>query len=40
VRTEVEVRPLEEANEAIDSIRGGSLRGAAVLWVGDRRPSR
>jgi propanol-preferring alcohol dehydrogenase len=31
VRTEVEVRPLEQANEAIDSIRDGSLRGAAVL---------
>jgi alcohol dehydrogenase, propanol-preferring len=34
VRTEVEVRPLEEANEAIDSIRDGSLRGAAVLQNG------
>jgi alcohol dehydrogenase, propanol-preferring len=33
VRTEVEVRPLEEANEALDSIRDGSLRGAAVLKV-------
>jgi propanol-preferring alcohol dehydrogenase len=33
VRTEVEVRPLEEANEAIDSIRTGALRGAAVLRV-------
>ncbi len=31
VRTEVEVHPLEEANEALDSIRSGSLRGAAVL---------
>ena len=31
VRTEVEVRPLEEANEALASIRDGSLRGAAVL---------
>ena len=27
VRTEVEVRPLEQANEALDSIRSGSLRG-------------
>jgi len=33
VRTEVEVRPLEEANEALDSIRDGTLRGAAVLRV-------
>ena len=33
VRTEVEVWPLEEANEAIDSIRDGSLRGAAVLQI-------
>jgi alcohol dehydrogenase, propanol-preferring len=33
VRTEVEVRPLGQANEAIDSIRDGSLRGAAVLSV-------
>jgi propanol-preferring alcohol dehydrogenase len=34
VRTEVEVRPLEQANEAIGSIRDGSLRGAAVLRIG------
>ena len=34
VRTEVEVRPLAEANEALDSIRDGSLRGAAVLRIG------
>jgi alcohol dehydrogenase, propanol-preferring len=33
VRTEVEVHPLEAANEAIDSIRDGSLKGAAVLRV-------
>ena len=33
VRTEVEVRPLAEANEALNSIRNGSLRGAAVLRV-------
>jgi alcohol dehydrogenase, propanol-preferring len=31
VRTEVEVHPLEAANEALASIRDGSLRGAAVL---------
>jgi propanol-preferring alcohol dehydrogenase len=33
IRTEVEVRPLEEANEALSSIRDGSLKGAAVLRV-------
>jgi propanol-preferring alcohol dehydrogenase len=33
VRTEVEVHPLEAANEALDSIRTGSLRGAAVLSI-------
>jgi alcohol dehydrogenase, propanol-preferring len=33
IRTEVEVHPLEAANEAVDSIRNGSLRGAAVLRV-------
>jgi propanol-preferring alcohol dehydrogenase len=33
VRTEVELHPLENANEALDSIRTGSLRGAAVLQV-------
>ncbi len=40
VRTEVEVRSLEEANEAIDSIRDGSLRGAAVLQVSRDDPGR
>jgi propanol-preferring alcohol dehydrogenase len=35
VRTEVEVRPLAEANTALDDIRGGRLRGAAVLRIGD-----
>jgi propanol-preferring alcohol dehydrogenase len=33
VHTEVEVHPLEAANEAIDSIRTGRLRGAAVLRI-------
>jgi alcohol dehydrogenase, propanol-preferring len=33
VRTEIGVRPLAEANEALDSIRTGSLRGAAVLRI-------
>jgi propanol-preferring alcohol dehydrogenase len=35
VRTEVEVHPLEAANEALDSIRSGALRGAAVLRIAD-----
>ena len=33
IRTEVELHPLEDANEALESIRDGSLRGAAVLTV-------
>jgi propanol-preferring alcohol dehydrogenase len=33
IRTEVEVHPLAEADRALDSIRSGSLRGAAVLDV-------
>jgi alcohol dehydrogenase, propanol-preferring len=33
VRTEVEVHPLTAADEALDSIRSGCLRGAAVLDV-------
>lgn len=33
VRTEVEVYPLEAANEALASIRTGSLKGAAVLRI-------
>jgi propanol-preferring alcohol dehydrogenase len=31
VRTEVESFPLEQANEALDRLRSGALRGAAVL---------
>ena len=31
VRTEVETYPLEQANEALDRLRRGALRGAAVL---------
>jgi alcohol dehydrogenase, propanol-preferring len=31
VRTEVEVHPLEQANEALERMRSGQLRGAAVL---------
>jgi alcohol dehydrogenase, propanol-preferring len=33
VRTEVEVHPLADADRALDDIRGGRLRGAAVLRV-------
>jgi alcohol dehydrogenase, propanol-preferring len=33
VRTEVETFRLEEANEALDRVRGGNLRGAAVLLL-------
>jgi len=33
IRTEVETFPLEEANEALDRLRRGALRGAAVLVV-------
>ncbi|HET8862370.1 MAG TPA: zinc-dependent alcohol dehydrogenase family protein [Solirubrobacterales bacterium] len=40
VRTEVQVHPLEAANEAIDSIRSGRLKGAAVLRVSRDHPGR
>jgi alcohol dehydrogenase, propanol-preferring len=33
VRTEVELHPLEQANEALDRLRAGRVRGAAVLTV-------
>jgi propanol-preferring alcohol dehydrogenase len=33
VRTEVETFPLEQANEALERLRSGALRGAAVLAV-------
>jgi len=33
IRTEVELHPLEAANDALDSIRTGELRGAAVLKI-------
>ena len=35
VRTEVETYPLEQANEALDRLRAGRVRGAAVLVVSD-----
>jgi propanol-preferring alcohol dehydrogenase len=34
VHTEVEVFPLEEANEALARLREGKVRGAAVLSLG------
>ena len=33
IETDIEVHPLSEANEALESIRSGSLRGAAVLVI-------
>jgi alcohol dehydrogenase, propanol-preferring len=36
VRTEVRVYPLEQANSALDDLRHGRVRGAAVLSVGER----
>jgi propanol-preferring alcohol dehydrogenase len=33
VRTEIERFPLEEANTALDRLRAGHIRGAAVLTV-------
>ncbi len=35
VRTEVEPHPLEEANEALDRLRAGRVRGSAVLLTSD-----
>jgi alcohol dehydrogenase, propanol-preferring len=35
VRTEVEIHPLERANEALDRLRSGRVRGAAVLAVAE-----
>lgn len=34
IRTETQVFPLEQANEALDALRSGKLRGAAVLVPG------
>ena len=33
VETEVSVYPLEEANQALEDLRSGAFRGAAVLSV-------
>jgi propanol-preferring alcohol dehydrogenase len=37
VRTEVEAHPLDRANEALDRLRAGQVRGAAVLLTGRTR---
>jgi propanol-preferring alcohol dehydrogenase len=34
VKTQVETHPLERANEALDRLRSGAVRGAAVLVPG------
>jgi alcohol dehydrogenase, propanol-preferring len=39
VRTEVDAYPLESANTALDDLRGGRVRGAAVLAVDPREES-
>ena len=33
VKTEVQTFPLEEANEALDCLRGGKIQGVAVLTM-------
>jgi propanol-preferring alcohol dehydrogenase len=40
VRTEVELYRLEEANEALDRLRAGQVRGAAVIAVSSRLDDR
>jgi alcohol dehydrogenase, propanol-preferring len=40
VRTEVNAYALERANQALDDLRGGSVRGAAVLVVADMDEER
>jgi alcohol dehydrogenase, propanol-preferring len=39
IETEIEVFPLEEANVALDRLRGGRIRGSAVLDVRGKRQS-
>lgn len=39
IRTETEAFPLEQANEALTRLRGGKLRGAAVLVMNHESPS-
>jgi propanol-preferring alcohol dehydrogenase len=33
VRTEIQLFPLEQANDALDRLRAGQIRGAAVLKI-------
>ena len=41
VRTEVRAFPLERANEALQALRAGDVRGSAVLEIADiTRPAR
>ena len=41
VKTEVQVFPLEEANEALNSLRSGRIHGAAVLVMSNKtKPTR
>ena len=40
VRTEVQTFALEQANEALDALRRGAIRGAGVLLVHDGRNGR
>jgi propanol-preferring alcohol dehydrogenase len=35
VKTEVEIFPLKQANEALDRLRRGQIQGAAVLVVSE-----
>jgi len=35
VRTQVKVYPLEEANEALEDLRRGRIKGSAVLWIAE-----
>src|SRR2546428_14148180 len=35
VRTEIEPHPLERANEALERLRAGKVKGAAVLTIAD-----
>jgi len=40
LRTEVHVYPLEQANEALDALRAGTIQGAAVLRIPPEAPRR
>jgi propanol-preferring alcohol dehydrogenase len=40
VRTEIELFPLEQANDALDRLRSGQVRGSAVLSVADAAPAK